>query len=76
MEMEKAANGPSVPKRAHANEGPLGPSAVFFGLMAFGLIAEFGHNFLLPFKNSAIFFFGLLIFGPLLYNQKTFLRFA
>ena len=66
MEMKNAAYGPIGPKRACASQGPLGPSVAFFSLMA-----EIGPNFLLPFKNSAIFFYGLL-----LYNQITFLRFV
>ena len=52
--MKKVADtdGPSGPKKVHANEGPLGPSAAFFGLMFFSLMAEIGHNFLRPFFQT------------------------
>ena len=54
MEMKKAAYGPSGPKISCANEGPHGPSEAFFGPIL-GFMAEIAHNFLLSFKNSAIF---------------------
>ena len=48
MEMKKVPDGPSGPKWTGM--------AAFFGLMFFGPMAKIGYNFLLHFKNPALYF--------------------
>ena len=75
--MKKAANGLSEPKRARACEVPLGPSAAFFDLfLALFLSALQLNLYFFCLLKIRPYFSGLLIFGLLLYNQKTFLRFV